>query len=147
MAKLIVLFITAFVDMVGFALVLPLLPYYAKEYGATALLVGVLVSSFSVAQLAVAPLWGRASDRYGRRPVIIAGLALSAVAYVVFAFASSVWLLLLSRVVQGLGGGTIGSTKRRRPRKSNPGISSGSPPAWPSTACGKRSMIRTARSC
>ena len=108
MAKLIVLFITAFVDMVGFALVLPLLPYYAKEYGATALLVGVLVSSFSVAQLAVAPLWGRASDRYGRRPVIIAGLALSAVAYVVFAFASSVWLLLLSRVVQGLGGGTIG---------------------------------------
>ena len=108
MAKLIVLFITAFVDMVGFALVLPLLPYYAKEYGATALLVGVLVSSFSVAQLAVAPLWGRASDRYGRRPVIIAGLALSAVAYVVFAFASSVWLLLLSRVVQGLGVGTIG---------------------------------------
>ncbi|HXY20871.1 MAG TPA: MFS transporter [Gemmatimonadales bacterium] len=108
MPKLIVLFITAFVDMVGFALVLPLLPYYAKDYGATALLVGVLVSSFSVAQLAVAPLWGRASDRYGRRPMIIAGLALSAVAYVVFAFAGSVWLLLLSRVVQGMGGGTIG---------------------------------------
>ena len=108
MAKLVVLFITAFVDMVGFALVLPLLPYYAKEYGATALLVGVLVSSFSVAQLAMAPLWGRASDRYGRRPMIIAGLALSAVAYAVFAFAGSVWLLLLSRVVQGMGGGTIG---------------------------------------
>jgi len=108
MAKLIVLFITAFVDMVGFALVLPLLPYYAKEYGATALLVGVLVSAFSLAQLAVAPLWGRASDRYGRRPMIIAGLVLSAAAYAVFAFAGSVWLLLLSRVVQGMGGGTIG---------------------------------------
>jgi multidrug resistance protein len=108
MPKLIVLFITAFVDMVGFALVLPLLPYYATEYGANALLVGVLVSSFSVAQLAVAPLWGRASDRYGRRPMIIAGLMLSAVAYLVFAFAGSVWLLLLSRVVQGIGGGTIG---------------------------------------
>jgi len=108
MAKLIVLFITAFVDMVGFALVLPLLPYYATAYGANALLVGVLVSSFSLAQLAVAPLWGRASDRYGRRPMIIAGLALSAVAYVVFAFAGSVWVLLLSRVVQGMGGGTIG---------------------------------------
>ena len=108
MPKLIVLFITAFVDMVGFALVLPLLPYYATEYGANALLVGVLVSSFSLAQLAVAPLWGRASDRYGRRPMIIAGLVLSAVAYLVFAFAGSVWLLLLSRVVQGMGGGTIG---------------------------------------
>ncbi len=108
MAKLIVLFITAFVDMVGFALVLPLLPYYATEFGANALVVGLLVSSFSVAQLAVAPLWGRASDRYGRRPMIIAGLALSAVAYVIFAFAGSVWLLLLSRVVQGMGGGTIG---------------------------------------
>jgi len=108
MAKLLVLFITAFVDMVGFALVLPLLPYYATAFGANALLVGVLVSAFSVAQLAVAPLWGRASDRYGRRPMIIAGLALSAVAYVVFAFAGSVWLLLLSRVVQGMGGGTIG---------------------------------------
>ena len=108
MAKLIILFITAFVDMVGFVIVLPLLPYYAKAFGANALLVGVLISSFSVAQLAVAPLWGRASDRYGRRPMIIAGLVLSSAAYVVFAFAGSVWLLLLSRVVQGMGGGTIG---------------------------------------
>jgi len=108
MPKLIILFITAFVDMVGFVIVLPLLPYYATAFGASALLVGVLISSFSVAQLAVAPLWGRASDRYGRRPMIIAGLVLSAAAYVVFAFAGSVWLLLLSRVVQGMGGGTIG---------------------------------------
>ena len=108
MAKLVVLFITAFVDMVGFVIVLPLLPYYATQFGANALLVGILISSFSVAQLAVAPLWGRASDRYGRRPMIIAGLVLSTVAYVIFAFASSFWLLLASRVVQGMGGGTIG---------------------------------------
>ena len=108
MAKLLVLFITAFVDMVGFVIVLPLLPYYATEFGANALQVGILISSFSLAQLAVAPLWGRASDRYGRRPMILAGLVLSAVAYVVFAFAGSLWLLLLSRVVQGMGGGTIG---------------------------------------
>ena len=108
MAKLVVLFITAFVDMVGFVIVLPLLPYYATEFGANAFLVGILISSFSVAQLAVAPLWGRASDRYGRRPMILAGLVLSTVAYVIFAFATSFWLLLLSRVVQGMGGGTIG---------------------------------------
>ena len=108
MAKLIVLFITAFVDMVGFVLVLPLLPYYATEYGANALLVGVLISSFSVAQLVLAPVWGRFSDRYGRRPMILAGLVLSAAAYVVFGLAQSVTVLLLSRVVQGMGGGTIG---------------------------------------
>ena len=107
-AKLIILFITAFVDMVGFVIVLPLLPYYATEFGANALLVGILISSFSVAQLAVAPLWGRASDRYGRRPMILAGLVLSSIAYVIFAFAGSFWLLLVSRVVQGMGGGTIG---------------------------------------
>ncbi len=108
MAKLVVLFVVAFVDMVGFVIVLPLLPYYATEFGANAFLVGILISSFSVAQLAVAPLWGRASDRYGRRPMIIAGLVLSVAAYVVFAFANSFWLLLVSRVVQGMGGGTIG---------------------------------------
>ncbi len=103
-----ILFVTAFVDMIGVAMVLPLLPYYATNFGANALVVGLLISAFSVAQLACAPFWGRFSDRYGRRPAIITGLLLSAVAYVIFAFAGSVALLLISRVVQGLGGGTIG---------------------------------------
>jgi multidrug resistance protein len=107
MGKLVVLMITAFVDMVGLVMVLPLLPFYATEFGATASMVGLLVSSFSVAQLVVAPAWGRFSDRYGRRPAIITGLLISAAAYVVFAYASTVWLLLLSRIVQGLGGGTV----------------------------------------
>jgi multidrug resistance protein len=105
---LLVLFVTAFVDMVGLTMVVPLLPFYATEYGASASLVGVLVSAFSVAQLAAAPLWGRFSDRYGRRPAILAGLVVTAVAYVLFAAANSVAALLLSRLIQGLGGGTIG---------------------------------------
>ncbi|HET7038281.1 MAG TPA: MFS transporter [Gemmatimonadales bacterium] len=108
MTRLLVLFVTAFVDMVGLVMIVPLLPFYATDFGANALLVGVLISAFSVAQLAVAPLWGRLSDRYGRRPAILAGLAMSAAAYVVFAFAQSVEVLLLSRLAQGLGGGTIG---------------------------------------
>lgn len=108
MAKLIVLFITAFVDMVGLVMVLPLLPYYATEFGANALMVGVLISAFSIAQLAVSPVWGQLSDRYGRRPAILIGLVITAVAYVVFAFSGSVAVLLVSRVVQGIGGGTIG---------------------------------------
>jgi len=94
--------------MVGATLVLPLLPYYATEFGASALMVGVLISAFSLAQLLCAPLWGGISDRYGRRPAILFGLATTAVAYVVFAFARSVPLLFISRVIQGVGAGTIG---------------------------------------
>lgn len=107
MAKLLVLMITAFVDMVGLLAVVPLLPYYALEFGANGLIIGLLVSSFSIAQLISAPMWGRVSDRYGRRPALLAGLTASAVAYVVFAFADSLALLFLSRIVQGAGGGTV----------------------------------------
>lgn len=108
MGKLSVLMITAFVDMVGLLMVLPLLPFYAQKLGAGGLVVGALVSSFSVAQLASAPIWGRFSDRYGRRPALLVGLTSSALAYIVFAYADSLWLLFLSRIVQGAGGGTVG---------------------------------------
>jgi MFS family permease len=94
--------------MVGLAMIVPLLPYYATDFGAGAATVGVLISAFSVAQLAVSPLWGRLSDGYGRRPAILAGLLITAAAYILFAFAQSVPTLLLARVVQGIGGGTIG---------------------------------------
>jgi len=89
-------------------MLVPLLPFYATAFGASATVVGILISAFSVAQLVVAPVWGRWSDRFGRRPAIVAGLLVTAVGYGLFAVADSVWLLLLSRVVQGLGGGTIG---------------------------------------
>lgn len=107
-ARLLTLFVVAFVDMVGLVMILPLLPFYAQDLGANATMVGLLVSSFAVAQLLVAPAWGRVSDRYGRRPAILAGLGVTAVSYLVFAFADSVLVLFLSRVVQGIGGGTIG---------------------------------------
>lgn len=105
--RLVVLMITAFVDMVGLLMVLPLLPFYATDLGADGFAVTMLVSAFSVAQLVSAPLWGRFSDHYGRRPALMVGLLASAVAYVVFAYADSLWLLFLSRVVQGAGGGTV----------------------------------------
>ena len=105
--KLLVLMITAFIDMLGMLMILPLLPFYAKSMGAGGFVVGLLVSAFSVAQLISAPIWGRFSDRYGRRPALIVGLASSAIAYVVFAYADSLWLLFLSRIVQGAGGGTV----------------------------------------
>ena len=97
-----------FVDMLGFAMVFPLLPFYALKLNATPELVGVLMSSYSVAQLVAAPVWGRVSDRYGRRPALIIGLMASALAFLVFGLATSLWVLFLSRVVQGAGGGTTG---------------------------------------
>jgi MFS family permease len=106
--RLPVLFITAFIDMVGLTMIMPLLPFYAEQLGASATVVGLLIAAFSLAQLLVAPLWGRSSDRYGRRPAILAGLLVTAVAYVLFGFAASLPMLLLSRLLQGVGGGTIG---------------------------------------
>ena len=108
LGRLTALIITAFVDMVGLLMILPLMPFYARTLGASALMVALLMSSFTAAQLLSAPLWGRVSDRYGRRPALLIGLGAAAIAYVVFAYATTLWLLLLSRVVQGAGGGTTG---------------------------------------
>jgi multidrug resistance protein len=94
--------------MVGVLMLVPLLPLYARDLGASGFVVGALLSSFSAAQLLSAPLWGRFSDRYGRKPALLVGLAASAIAYTIFAFAGSLWLLVLSRLVQGAGGGTVG---------------------------------------
>jgi multidrug resistance protein len=106
--RLAVLIGVNFVDMIGFMIVLPLLPFYALKLNATPETIGQLIASYSIAQLIAAPLWGRVSDRYGRRPALLIGLSASALAYFVFGFAHSVWLLLLSRIVQGAGGGTTG---------------------------------------
>ena len=106
--RLAVLIAVNFVDMVGFMIVLPLLPFYALDLRATPQLIGLLIAAFSIAQLVSAPLWGRVSDRYGRRPALLIGLTASAIAYVVFGLAESLWLLFLSRLVQGAGGGTTG---------------------------------------
>ena len=78
--KLVVLMITAFIDMLGLLMILPLLPFYAKSLGGGGLVVGLLVSAFSLAQLVSAPLWGRFSDKHGRRPALMVGLAASAIA-------------------------------------------------------------------
>jgi MFS family permease len=108
MQKISVLIGIGFVDMLGFAMVFPLLPFYALRLQADAWVIGWMIASFSIAQLASAPIWGRVSDRFGRRPALMVGLAASGIAFVVFGYATSIWMLFASRLVQGAGGGTTG---------------------------------------
>jgi MFS family permease len=118
-AKLFTLMATAFIDMLGLLMIIPLLPFYVKSLSGSGLnifgfhlgigsIMGVIVASYTVAQLLSAPMWGRFSDRVGRRPTLLIALGASAVAYIIFGFANSLLLLFLSRVVQGAGGGTVG---------------------------------------
>ena len=109
LSKLWVLMVTAFVDMIGFALIVPLLPFYATQFGADAFTVGWLMGIFALGQMLTSPFWGRLSDRIGRKPVMIASQLISATAFIVFAFANSVPLLLLCRFLQGVGGGSLGA--------------------------------------
>ena len=102
-----VLYAAVLIDMMGFGIVMPVLPFYAESLGATPLGVTLLAASFSAMQLAAAPLWGRVSDRRGRRPLLIASLLASAVSYLLYGLASTLWLLLVSRLVAGAAGGTI----------------------------------------
>ena len=103
-----VVFAVVFVDLLGFGIVLPLLPTYAATFDVSPTAIGFLVTSFSLLQLLAVPVWGALSDRYGRRPVLIVGLLGSTASYVLFALAGSYWALLLSRVVAGAMGATIG---------------------------------------
>src|SRR5882672_9873220 len=118
-AKLFTLMATAFVDMLGLLMIIPLLPFYVKSLGGSGIdiwrfhlgigtISGIIVAAFTVAQLLSAPMWGRFSDRVGRRPTLLIALGASAIAYLIFGFANSLALLFLSRIVQGAGGGTVG---------------------------------------
>ena len=98
---------TVFVDIIGFAMILPLLPSYAARLGGSPTSIGILVASYSLLQLVLAPLWGRASDRFGRRPVLLIGLTGSVVSYLLFAMAGSYAILLLSRIIDGASGASI----------------------------------------
>ncbi|HUG39177.1 MAG TPA: MFS transporter [Longimicrobiales bacterium] len=106
-SRLAILFVTVLVDMIGFGIVLPLLPYYAESFGASPSEVTLLIASFSAMQFIAVPIWGKVSDRLGRRPFIVAGLFASAVSYLIFGLAQSLAMLLVSRLAAGAAGGTI----------------------------------------
>ena len=100
-------FLAVFIDLIGFGIVLPLLPSYAARMHVTDVRIGMVVASFSLMQFLLAPWWGRLSDRIGRRPVLLVGLAGSSLSYLLFAFAGTFWVLLLSRLIAGGMGATV----------------------------------------
>jgi multidrug resistance protein len=104
---LIIVFVTVFIDLLGFGIIIPLLPFYAQTFGATALTVGLLATSFSLMQFIFAPIWGRLSDRVGRRPIILLGLLGSCLSYLGFGMASTLTALFAARIFAGIAGANI----------------------------------------
>jgi len=107
LSPLVIIFLTVFIDLVGFGIIIPMLPFYAEAYGASALQVGLLATSFSLMQFLFAPVWGRLSDAIGRRPIILAGLVGSAVSYLAFGLADTLEMLFAARILAGIAGANI----------------------------------------
>jgi multidrug resistance protein len=107
LSPLVVIFITVFIDLLGFGIIIPLLPFYAQSFGASAFEIGLLGTSFSLMQFLFSPIWGRWSDRVGRKPIILVGLLGSCLSYVTLALATSLPILFVARIVGGIAGANI----------------------------------------
>lgn len=105
--RLVILFITIFIDLMGFGIFIPVVPIYARELNASDALVGDTGALFSLMMFIFTPVWGMLSDRHGRRPIILAALGISAISYVMFAHANTLFLLIASRMLTGIGSGNI----------------------------------------
>jgi DHA1 family tetracycline resistance protein-like MFS transporter len=108
---LLIIFLTIFVNLIGFGIIVPLLPFYAETFGASPIVIGLLFGVFSLCQLIAAPALGDLSDRYGRRPVLVFSLAGTVVSFVMLALAHSIAMLFLARIVDGLSGGNISTAR------------------------------------
>jgi len=106
-----IVFTTVVIDLIGFGIVLPILPLWAETFGASPVEIGLLTASYAVMQLVFAPVWGRLSDRYGRRPVILASLAGSAVAALMIGLAGTLLVLFAARILQGIAGASYAAAQ------------------------------------
>jgi MFS family permease len=104
-------FLVVVIDLLGFGIVLPLLPFYAQEFSASAVTIGLLYSVYSFMQLIFSPIWGSWSDRVGRRPIMLMSTFGAVIAYIIFGFAGSLGVLFLSRIVAGTMGGNISTAQ------------------------------------
>jgi len=111
---MLVVFLTVFIDLIGFGIIVPLVPMYSRHYGASGWMIGLIIASFSAMQFIFAPIWGKLSDRHGRRPILLISTAGASASYVLFALASGLqnhaaalgWMLV-SRMFAGACGGNI----------------------------------------
>src|SRR5450631_3546041 len=108
---LLIIFLTIFVNLIGFGIIIPLLPFYAETFGASPIVIGLLFAIFSLCQLIAAPVLGDLSDRWGRRPILIFSLVGTVVSFVMLAMAHSIVMLFLARIVDGLSGGNISTAR------------------------------------
>ena len=102
-----ILFLTVFIDLLGFGVAVPVLAFCAKEYGASGMTLGLILASFSLMQFFFSPVWGRLSDRIGRRPVIVGSLLGNMIGFLAFAFAESVVLLFAARIITGIAAASV----------------------------------------
>ena len=112
--SVLVIFLTVFIDLVGFGIIVPLVPVYSRHFGADGFLIGVIIASFSAMQFIFSPFWGRLSDRIGRRPVLLISTAGAALSYALFAYSATIkdnttaiWMMILARSFAGICGGNI----------------------------------------
>src|SRR6267378_2947238 len=112
-SPLVVIFTTVFIDLVGFGIVIPVLPFYAEgsRFNATPRTVGLLFASYSLMQLIFAPILGRLSDRYGRRPVLLISIIGTGIGFLMLGFATSLWMLFAGRILDGITGGNISTAQ------------------------------------
>lgn len=108
---LLIIFLTIFIDLVGFGIVIPLLPFFAEEFNATPVDIGLLMASFSLMQFIFAPIWGHLSDRYGRRPILFFTILGSSVGYLMLGFAGSLAVIYAGRILAGITGGNLSTAQ------------------------------------
>lgn len=106
-----IIFSTVLIDLIGFGIVIPLVPLYAEKFGASVVEIGFLTAVYALMQLIFAPVLGRVSDRYGRRPVILGSLMGSAIAWLMFGFAPALWVLFLARILDGISGASYAAAQ------------------------------------
>ena len=110
-SPLLPIFLIVFIDLLGFGLILPLLPFYAESFGASELTVGLLLASYSLMQFIGAPVLGRLSDRYGRRPILLISQLGTFIGFMMLGFATTLWMLFLSRIIDGISGANISTAQ------------------------------------
>src|SRR5215216_2687428 len=103
--------VIVFVDLLGLSIIIPLLPLFAARFSATPLVIGILQAAYPLMQFIGAPILGRLSDRLGRKPILIASQLGTLAGFILLGFANTLWLLFLSRIIDGLSGANISTAQ------------------------------------